>query len=187
MIKDIIKQSRSYRRFDGNVKITRDTLQSLVDLARFSPSMRNQQALKFLLSCDKKTNNLIFPTLAWAGALKDWPGPGDGERPSAYIVVVGDTKISRDFGPDYGIVAQSILLGATEMGLGGCMIGSIKKDALKKSLLLDERFQILLVIALGKPNERIVLEDIKEGNVRYYRDKDSCHHVPKRTLKELII
>jgi len=170
------------------VIITKKELLRLVEIARFSPSMRNQQALKFILSYEGKTNSLIFPTLAWAGALKDWCGPKDGERPSAYIAILGDTEISHDISPDQGIAAQSMLLGATEMGFGGCMIGAIKRDLLQKNLQIPERFKILLVVALGKPSESVILEDVKEnGSITYYRDKDNNHHVPKRTLKELVL
>ena len=126
MIRDLVLRNRSYRRFYQEVDIKLETLRELVELARLSASAGNMQPLKYILSCDTRKNSLIFPHLAWARYLKDWPGPCEGERPSAYIIILGDTELSQSFGCDYGIVAQSILLGATEMGLGGCMIGSIQ-------------------------------------------------------------
>jgi len=187
-LKEIIKRSRSYRRFDQKRSIPENILRELVELARFSPSAVNQQALKFMLSNTSKMNDLIFPALKWAGYLKEWNGPGEGERPPAYIVVLGDRKISQVFGCDHGIAAQSILLGAVEKGLGGCMLGSIDMDLLRENLNIPERYQILLVIALGKPAEKVVLEDMEEGgSTEYYRDEKDVHHVPKRTLKELIV
>ena len=188
LFKKLAKKSRSYRRFDGKHKISERTLLGLVELARFAPSMRNQQALKFLTSYEPAQNDLIFPALSWAGALRDWKGPKPEERPTAYIVILGDTRISTDYGPDYGIAAQNIILGATEKGLGGCMIGSISRELLRRNLNVPAHFKILLVVALGKPKEQIVLEDVKvDGNITYYRDKKSYHHVPKRKLKDLII
>ncbi|MFC1480370.1 nitroreductase family protein [Candidatus Omnitrophota bacterium] len=188
MIKDTVKESRSYRRFDAKVKISRDTLRELIELARFSPSARNQQALKFMLSDTPQKNDLVFPALSWAGALKGWRGPEEGERPAAYIIVLGDTQLSQDFGCDHGIAAQSMLLGAVEKGFGGCMLGAIKRDLLRGNLNIPQRYQILLVVALGKPAEKIVLEDTEEGaDTSYYRDEEDAHHVPKRPLDELIL
>ena len=188
MLADLVMKNRSYRRFDESVPIEPDTLKELVALARFSASGGNLQPLKFLLSCTPEMNAKIFPCTLWAGALKDWPGPAEGERPTAYIVILGDTDIRKGSGVDYSIAAQSMLLGATEKGLGGCMIGSLKRDELRAALNIPERFEILLVVALGKPNETIVLEDLApEGDTRYYRDGEDSHHVPKRTLDELIV
>ena len=120
--------------------------------------------------------------------MRSWSGPAEGERPSAYIVILGDTEISKSFGCDHGIAAQSIMLGATERGLGGCMIGSIKKNALRETLEIPERYEIQLVLALGKPAETVVLEDVgPDGDIKYYRDEADVHHVPKRSLDDLIL
>ena len=117
-----------------------------------------------------------------------WSGPAEGERPAAYIVILGDTELARGFGCDHGIAAQSIMLGATERGLGGCMIGSIDRPELRQVLDIPERYEILLVLALGKPAETVVLEDVgPDGDIKYYRDDEDVHHVPKRSLDELIL
>jgi nitroreductase len=123
MVKNLIVRDRSYRRFHQEVAIELETLKELVDLARLSPSAGNLQPLKYILSCDLRMNDLIFQHIAWAG-------PCEGERPSAYIIILGDTEISQSFGCDHGIAAQSILLGTTEKGLGGCIIGSIQRQRL---------------------------------------------------------
>jgi len=188
MILELIHKNRSYRRFDKTESVSASTLRELIDLARYSPSAANRQPLKYILSSDTKKNERIFSHLSWAGYLKDWPGPDVLERPSAYIIILGDTRITKTFGCDYGIAAQSILLGAVEKGLGGCMICSIQRDGLRKDLAIPEHFQILMVIALGKPAECIILEDIgPEESIEYYRDPQDRHHVPKRKLEELIV
>ncbi len=140
-----------------------------------------------MLSFQPSKNALIFPTLAWAGYLKNWPGPQKGERPSAYIIVLGDSAISKSFQYDAGIASQSILLGATEKGLGGCNVGSIDRDLLRENLNIPEEYEILLVIALGKPKEKVVIEKSVKGDIKYYPDKNDVHHVPKRPLDEVII
>jgi nitroreductase len=188
MLRELIIQNRSCRRFEEGFVIERRTLEELVDLARLSASAANLQPLKYLLSCEPQQNAEIFPHLAWAAYLKDWPGPAPGERPSAYIIILGDTTVTKDFGCDHGIAAQSILLGARERGLAGCMIGLIQRDELRETLEISARYEILLVLALGKPREQAVIDDPSPGgDIRYWRDGDGVHHVPKRPLKELII
>jgi nitroreductase len=188
MIRDLIERNRSYRRFYEHESIDMETLRGLVDLARLSASGANRQPLKYILSCDAERNALIFPKLAWAGYLRGWGGPVEGERPSAYIVILGDTEISQSFGVDHGIAAQSMLLGASEKGLGGCIIASIQKEALREALSIPSRYEILLVLALGKPKETVVVEQVgPDGNIKYWRDDQGVHHVPKRSLEDLIV
>jgi len=188
MIKDLIKKNRSCRRFYEDFVIKRNTLEELIDLARLSASAANRQPLKYILSYEKNKNDLIFSTLAWAGYLKDWSGPGEGERPSAYIVMLNDTEITKNYWCDPGIAAQSILLGATEKGLGGCIFASVKRDELNSTLKIDERYEILYVLAVGKSKEKVVLETVgTDGNIKYWWDRQRVHHVPKRLLEEIII
>jgi len=187
-LRELILKNRSYRRFDPKVSISGEILLQLVDLARLSPSGANRQPLKFFLSRESGTNDLIFPHLAWAAYLKDWSGPAEGERPAAYIVILGDKHVSSSFGCDHGIAAQSILLGAVEKGLGGCMVGSIERKGLQKVLNLSENLEILLVIALGKPAETVILENVGDnGDIKYWRDEQECHHVPKRSLEDIVV
>ena len=188
LLPQLVLKNRSYRRFDESVIIPHGILFELVNLARLSASGANRQPLKFLLSSDPQKNAIIFPHLAWAGYLTDWPGPEEGERPSAYILILGDTDISKNVGCDHGIAAQSILLGAVELGFGGCMIASIKKQELHRALGLPDRYDILLAIALGKPKETVVIETVAaDGDIKYWRDAQGVHHVPKRDLDELIL
>ncbi len=187
-MRDLVERCRSYRRFDESYRLSKEILVDLVALARLSASAGNLQPLKYFLSWEEETNRLIFPTLHWAAYLKDWPGPAEGERPAAYIVVLGDRNIAQVFGVDAGIASQNILLGAVERGLGGCIIGSVDREDLRQALKLPEHLEILHVIALGKPAEKVVIEDLPPGgDIRYWRDENGVHHVPKRPLSELIL
>ena len=188
MIRELVVKTRSYRRFHQEFVVECETLQQLVDLARLSASAANIQPLKFILSCDPRKNALIFSHLGWAGYLRDWSGPSEGERPSAYIIILGDTEIKESFGCDHGIAAQSILLGATERGLGGCIIASVRRPELRRALSILPRYEILLVLALGKPKEMVVIEEVgPSGDIEYWRDSEGVHHVPKRSLDEIIV
>jgi nitroreductase len=186
-LKELIVKTRTYRRFDESYQIDNKALESFIDLARLSPSGANKQPLKFLYYNTSEMCRKIFPFLAWAGYLTDWPGPEKGERPTGYIIILGDKSISEIFGVDHGIAAHSILLGATEAGLGGCIIGSIKRDELSNELSIPDNYEILLILAIGKPVETVIIEDIKNNDVKYWRDKNKNHHVPKRSLDELIV
>lgn len=186
-LKDIVFKTRSYRRFDESHRIDYKTLEEFIELARLSASGANRQPLKYLIYNSPEDCARVFPSVVWAAYLKEWDGPEQRERPSGYIIVLGDKSIAEGFGVDHGIAAQSIMLGATEAGLGGCMIASIKREQLRTELKIPERFEILLILALGKPVEKIIIDDIRDGDVKYWRDGENKHHVPKRTLNELII
>lgn len=184
----LIKENRTYRRFYEDVPLNKETLEGLVNLARLSPSAGNFQPLKYIIAWEEEISSKIFPCLLWAAYLKDWSGPDKGERPTGYIVILGDTEIKKDFGIDPGIACQSILLGAVKQGLGGCIIGNVRRDKLRKELKIPAQYEILYVIALGKPKEEVVIEHLEpSGDVKYWRDEKQIHHVPKRSLKDIII
>jgi nitroreductase len=187
ILKDLIYKTRTYRRFDELHHIDAETLESLIDLARLSASGGNRQPLKYMIFNTPEICDRIFPYLGWAGYLTEWPGPDKGERPSGYIMILGDKSVTEAFGVDHGIAAQSIMLGATEAGLGGCMIQTIKRDELSNDIGLPDKYEILLILALGKPVENIIIDEIKDDNVKYWRDDNKNHHVPKRNLKDIII
>lgn len=185
---ELVEKNRSYRRFYEDEMIPSELLKALVGLARITPSTANKQPLKYFLSNTTEMNTKIFSTLGWAASLLDWPGPEAGERPSAYIVILGDTRIAKSWSVDPGIVMQTMLLGALEKGFGGCMIGSVKREKLAGLLKLPGQFEVLYVLAFGRPREEVVLERVGEdGDTRYYRDANQVHHVPKRGIDELII
>lgn len=187
ILREMIEKTRSCRRFHQAERIEMEVLRDLIDLARLGGSARNIQPLKYMLCNGPAMNQAIFPHLGWAGYLNDWPGPKEGERPSAYIVCLLDTSLAREAACDLGIATQNILLGAMAQGLAGCRIGSVSPD-LVSVLSLPQHFQILLVLALGYPLEQVVIETISVGDdIRYWRDTDEVHHVPKRSLGELIV
>jgi nitroreductase len=187
MLKELILKNRAYRRFFQSEKISPKQLRDWVDLARNSASARNAQSMKYILSTDELLNAQIFEQLAWAGYLTTWKGPEEGERPSAYIVLLHDTLISGNYFCDDGIALQSILLGATEAGFGGCIIHSVNRNRLREILGLSEQYEILYVLALGKPKETVVLDELKGSDIKYWRDENQVHHVPKRSLDEIIL
>ncbi|MCX6578891.1 MAG: nitroreductase family protein [Candidatus Aminicenantes bacterium] len=185
-LRELLLINRSYRRFYQEVKITGDELKDMVENVRFTPSAANKQPLKFILVSDESMNRDIFPHLKWAGYLPDWDGPGVGERPTAYIIMLGKRKESPNIDADYGIAMQTILLSAAEKGYGGCLIGSLDKDKIRLLLDIPDELEISVIIALGKPKEKVVIDEVKNGDIKYWRDEHQVHHVPKRSLAELV-
>jgi len=189
---DLVARTRTVRRFREEVPLAPDLLEQLVDLARLGGSARNAQSLCYLIVTEPSLRAALFPLLAWAGYLPDWPGPAAGERPAAYIVCVLDRERQR--GPeseahfDLGISTQNLLLGAAERGVMGCRIGAFNADRVRALLQLDARYQPMLVVALGEPAETVVVETVRtDGDVRYWRDADGVHHVPKRPLGDILL
>ena len=188
MLKDLLIKTRSYRNFDRSIKVGRETLLELIALCRYTPATANKQPLKFAYAYKDEDCERIFPLLAWAGYLTENKPPFKGNEPTAYILVCYDTDIMKDAPDvDVGICSQAIVLGAMEKGLGACMIGSMKKDGLADIFSLPSNIMPRLIIALGAPNEKIVLTDADNGDIKYYRDADNTHFVPKRPLDEIVL
>ena len=185
----LIEQTRSFRRFDQAKTISRPLLEELVNLARLGGSARNCQPWQYAIVTDPGECEKIFPYLGWAGYLSDWKGPVSGERPSAYILCILNREwlkgSDKEAHFDLGIASQNLLLGAMENGIGGCRIGAFSPK-LADILLLKEHQEISLVLALGYPAEKVVIEPCREGDIKYWRDEEGIHHVPKRRLDEVL-
>lgn len=188
MMQELVLKNRSYRRFYQERPVDTEILRALIDLARLSPTGHNRQALRYYISNQPEVNAEIYSCLGWAGYYKDWDGPEEGERPAAYIVMLKDSTGGVGLVQDQGFAGQSILLGATEMGLGGCFLVNVKRQQLAEKLKLDGKYEIAAVIALGYPKEKVVLESLElGGDVKYWRDADQVHHVPKLGLEDIIV
>ena len=191
MIKDLVRKNRSYRGYDESRKITEDELKELVDTARVAGSAANLQPLKYRLVCSDAEVAKLNGITRWGKMLKDIELPHKGKYPTAYIVICVDTEITKtpeNANTDIGIAAQTILLAAVEQGLGGCMIGNYEKAQAAEALALPERYVPQLIVAIGKPDETVVLTDTGEdGSVKYYRDANDVHYVPKRRLEDILL
>lgn len=185
--RELVKLNRTCRRYDRSKPISRQDLVDLVDLVRYAPCGKNKQALRFFLSADEETNAKIFANIFWAGFLKDWDGPVEGERPGGYILVF-DENDGRAMTEDIGIAGQTIALGARAEGKAVCIFKAYKEKEIKEALGLDDNLNLLLVVSVGYPLEEVVIDNIRLGeDSKYYRDKDQVHHVPKILTEDLII
>jgi nitroreductase len=185
---DLVSRTRTIRRFKEQERVSLATLRTLVDLARLAPCAGNIQPFKYVLAASRNTNARIFPHLRWAAYLQGWDGPVEGERPAAYVVICRDMSISNALNSDQGFAVQNILLGATELGLGCCVIASFVRDKVREVLQIPPGIDIVWVIALGVPLETVVVEPLAPGgDIRYWRDAEHVHHVPKRSLESIML
>jgi nitroreductase len=186
--RELVTRSRSIRRFDESAEVSDAMLRELVELVCYTPSAANRQPLRFLPVTGAEMLDKVFPCLKWAGYLEAWPGPEPGERPAAALVMLCRKEDAAGAACDSGIAAQTILLGAAEKELGGCIIAAIDRERLMPSLGIPDAWTVLLVIALGKPAETVVIDQIEPGgDIRYWRDQYGIHHVPKRKVDELLV
>ena len=194
MLKDLVLKNKTYRRFDESVQVPYSLIRQWIELVRLVPTARNQQALKYLILTDPELREQFFPTLKWAGYLKDWDGPKSGERPTAYIIIGIDNRISNNYIAhwthiDLGIAIQTLLLAAVENDLGGCVIVFMDKKKQRQLLNIPDYIDIQAVLAIGKPIENVVWIDMKPGQTdyKYFRDEQGNHFVPKRPLSEILL
>jgi len=186
----LLKANRSYRIFHEDRPVPVTLMRDLVLLCRYTASGRNAQPLKYRLVYEKGEREALFPLLAWAGYFKDWDGPEPGQRPAVYMVQCLDTRFGADCLCDDGLQLEAITLGATAMGLGCCIIKAFNADKVAETLCLPEGLQPRYVLALGYPDQKVVIEKMTgepDGDFKYYRTADGVHHVPKRGVNELII
>lgn len=186
MFRDLVTKTRSYRRFDETKRISSEVLREFVDIARLTPSGGNLQPLRFITVSSEEKCAQVFPTLMWAAYLKEWGGPVEGERPTAYIMILAPSGQNR--GVEEGISGQTILLAAAEKGIGGCFFGSIRRKELAEVVSIPEGYDVRYILALGYPAETVVIDEISLGDdIKYYRDDNDVHHVPKIKTEDLLV
>ncbi len=191
MILELAMKNRSYRGYDESYRFTKEELMELVNVTRFAASSVNRQPFAYYIAWEKDEVDKIQKLTKWARGLPQMTLPHPGMCPTGWGIVLHNTDWAPNverFRQDRGIVAQTLLLAAAEKGLGGCMIGNYVADDVKAALDLPENMVPVLLIALGKPAEEIVITEVGEdGNVNYYRDENDVHYVPKRKLEDIIL
>ena len=187
---EIIQKTRTYRRFDASKPVEPGTVANLIDLGRLGGSARNCQPWQYLIITAANHCEVVFPYLGWAGYLSDWKGPVESERPTAYILCyLNKSRLTGSVQEaifDLGIATQNMLLGATSVGLGGCRIGAYSPK-LAEVFPQADHLELHHVIALGVPVEKVVIEECTDNNIKYWRDTEQVHHVPKRTLADILL
>ena len=184
MIRDLLMKTRSYRSFDSSFSVSKETLMSFIDNVRYTASTRNAQQLRFRLCYERNECSELLSLTKWAGALPNLQFPPVGHEPTAFIVICAEEDI---FTRDVGIAAQTIMLSATEVGMGGCMIGSFNQEKVCQLLNIPSELKPRLVLALGKPDETVIVEAAIDENLTYYRDENNVHHVPKLKTEKIIL
>lgn len=186
-LEEIINKRRTIRRFKQD-PISLDILKKLVDFARVAPAARNIQAIEYIIVENTEMRKKLFPLVRWAGSLpEEQRTPEPGREPTAYIIVLVNTKIKRPFVDfDVGAAVENILLGAINFGIGSCWMAAIDYKKIPELLEIPEHYDLKQVISLGYPDEESVMETYKDS-FKYWKDSDGKMHVPKRDLDDIIL
>ena len=186
MINELLKITRSYRRYKEGEEISDTLLSEIAEAVRYAPSAANLQRARVAFVNESLQKQAVFETLGFAAYLKDWDGPKEGERPSAYAVIMTESEPDVNLAIDIGLAAEAMILAAREKGIGACLFRSFKRERLSEILKRDGYIPVL-VISLGYPAEDVVIDEVKDGDIKYYRDEAGVHHVPKLPLSEILI
>ncbi len=191
MLRDLVLKNRSYRAYNEERRVSKEEIFEMIDDARVTGSAANRQPLKYYISTEKDEVEGILKLTKWAGALPELHLPKEGTHPTAFVVILLDKDIQPNIQAvliDVGIAAQTLLLSATEKGLGGLMIRNFELAPLTEYLKLPDNLMPVMVIALGETAETVKLVELPiDGNINYYRDENGTHFVPKREMKDIVI
>lgn len=186
-IYNFIKSRRTIRKFTQE-PLTQEQLKKYVDAARVAPSAANLQPLKYIVVQSSEMAEKMFPLVKWAGYLAPVYNPKEGERPTAYVVVCGDTTIRKDgYDMDVGAAVENMMLCALEDNVGACWMLSIDRNKIRELLNIDEHLAVSCVVAMGYLAERPKEAEVEEGDIKYYLDETDTLCVPKYTMDEVVI
>ena len=190
----LVRRARTCRRFDESMRVPREFLLELAELAHLAPCGANAQRLRFHVVCDAEECSSLFEKLAWAGALKDWSGPDEGERPTGYIAILAERAVPGKPAAsitevDTGIAAQTMMLAARSATpeVAACMFKAFTPHAIDAMGLDNDKYELM---AFGVPAETQVIDAIDsnpDDSINYWRDEAQVHHVPKRSLVDVLV
>ncbi len=180
----LLQRNRSHRAYDVSFQVREDQLRRIIGVNRYTPSARNQQVLRFRMVLSDEAEK-VLPHIRLGAALPELNLPQKGSEPRAFIIICSIAEESRFVDIDLGIAAQSMLLQATEIGLNGICIAAFDKQRIKEQFNLP--YEPLMILAIGRGKDNIVLTEIKANESRNYYRKDGIHYVPKLSFEELII
>ena len=185
-VETLMEKNRSYRGYDKSFVVRREMLERIVAVNTKIASAKNQQVLRFKLVTKETGADIVLQNMKLGGLLPELHLPFAGTEPEAFIIICSTIPENKFVDIDLGIAAQSMLLKATEMGLGGIMIGAFNKAKITEAFQLP--YEPLLMIAVGKGNEKIKLEPVNaEDKLAYYRDEKGVQYVPKIKWEQLIL
>ena len=189
---DAIVQRRSIRVFKDE-SVPYDILEKCVNAARLAPSAMNRQLCEYVIVDDKQALAKVLDCAAkWAGASKPQGGWSPQGRPTAYIVSLINKELAAQIGCgsrntdfDAALAMENMVLVAEEEGLGSCVMTGIDRDRLQQALNIPAEYEVAMLLALGYPDEKVVIEE-SDGAVERRLDENGVRHVPKRKLKDII-
>lgn len=186
-IMELLKTRRTYRRFEQKA-ISDEILEDMLTAARYASSAANKQPISYVVVRTPEKVKEVFDLTKWAGYFPDDAGrPKPGEEPVLFIGIVENLDISKNYADtDAGLAISNLTLAAWSHGVGSCMIGACNKPKLSEMFGLTEEQQLHTVVAFGYPSHKSYIEDVKDGEIKYYLDENQDYVVPKRKLEDMV-
>lgn len=169
---NFLRTRRTIRRYQQK-EISMSTIIEILEDGRMAPSAGNGQKWEFIAVTERDLVEKMFEYVRWLRGL----APSCDEKPTAYIVLLGDQE-------NCAFAAATMLLSAHAEGLGGCVIGSVDRENVKSLLKIPDDKRIAYVISLGYSQEEAVAKDTDE-EIRVYKDDSGLVNVPKRRLHDI--
>jgi nitroreductase len=182
---DLVIKRRAIRRFKDK-PVSAQLLERCINAARLCPSAANLQLLEYIVIDEKRLLAQVFSTLQWASYIRPDGDPPESNRPTAYIVMLKDSRAGiASSAYDVGAAMENMILVALEEGVGCCPLASVDRDKLKGILNIPDEYEIPLVLAFGYPDESPVEEPLTDS-VKYWKDEKGTLHVPKKKLETVL-
>ena len=141
-----IETRRSVRRYTDE-PVTRETLEALVEAARWAPSGLNNQPWRFITIESREVLDNLAALTKYSRILKS--------APAAIAVFIDTSRIyhrEKDI-QSIGAAIENLLLAAHSYGLGACWLGEIlnRHEEVENLLEAPIQLELMAVIALGYP------------------------------------
>lgn len=184
---ELLQGRRTYRRFDESRAVPQEAVRDILEAARLSSCASNLQELQYLVVRSPEAVEKVFSLVRWAAALPEELGtPKRGERPTLFILVAYSGEKKRFTDTDAGIAIANMTLAAWNRGIGSCVMGSLRGEALREALGLPGPLGIHSAIAFGYPAHRSTVVPVPEsGELRYFLDENRDYYVPKKSVEEI--
>ncbi len=159
---DVISKRYSCREYLDD-KIKKEELDKILEAGNLAPTAVNYQPIKIIVIESNECLSKLKEATKYTFNSKTILCVAHDKRESWHRY-----KDQRDFGTvDSAIVTTHMVLEATNLGIGSCIVCSMNEDMVKEILGLDENFIVDSLITLGYP-------------------KDKGHHNSRKNIDEIV-
>lgn len=150
---EAIKGRRSIRAFKA-ADVPAETVEKLIDAARWAPSAGNIQPWEFIVVRNREIKRKLAKAALGQSFIE--------EAPVVIVVCADEERSARGYGvrgrtlyciQDTAAAIQNIHLAAYALGLGTCWVGAFREDEAREALKIPEGIRPVALIPVGYPAE----------------------------------